>query len=449
MNETTQKLREKIDKILLFFEKDRFNLISATSLLTFYILLRIYLEWKLYNRTIEEGSVYVYFSLYNVYQAALFLYLAFFGGVLIISFFSKKKPKKIINMVLWFFWLIVIGTILDFFVFKRTESYELIRLSEIGDIDKIGLGLFLQLLIMLSMGGFYVFYRRRSIILGFLTAILLFLFMASLGTIPRYMYDTFYPYFAQDGSQIMLALVFMVLIIMAIGALVDISNKRILPRFIRTLNPYLLRVFYFMLIALFGIALGGRFLFESSNTETVNLSHLPYAFLVLVTVAFAIEYTYLSNYAVKYAKKKDKIGLIGPKKISSEQCKRLAVLMGVLSLVFSLLLGVIPMVLMLIFIVLIQISYLKFARSSTILGSIFFGFGSVLIFLIGYFTTIKTKLYYPNVLIDRFKIKAPEFPSYDVSLLTFVIIITIFIIGFFISMLVSRYKKGYRKRSKM
>ena len=118
---------ERFDRLIAFFEKNRFNLISGTLLLFSYILLRGLFEWTLFK---QPNNPNVYVGLYNAYQAGFVFTLMFASGILVMALISRIKVRTITNVVLIGFVFSVMGPLIDSFIMGRTQAYEYVTLED-------------------------------------------------------------------------------------------------------------------------------------------------------------------------------------------------------------------------------------------------------------------------------------------------------------------------------
>ncbi|UCF07939.1 MAG: hypothetical protein JSW28_09920, partial [Thermoplasmata archaeon] len=103
--ENQKDLKERLGDLATFFERNRFNLVTGTLLLYSYILVRLVLEWAL----LREPDAPVGVGLYNIYFNTFVFTSMFVSGILVMAIVSRIKVKKIVNVVLLGFVLILLG----------------------------------------------------------------------------------------------------------------------------------------------------------------------------------------------------------------------------------------------------------------------------------------------------------------------------------------------------
>ncbi|UCF07942.1 MAG: hypothetical protein JSW28_09935 [Thermoplasmata archaeon] len=423
-----------MDKMLFSLEKTRFSLISGLLVLTFYMAVRWYVEWRLYSRVEFGGESYVGIGLYNLYPATFFSYLAFLGGVLVITVLSKEGVRRVANVVLCSFWLIVSGPLLDFFVFGREERYEFIAFE---NMENAPTGLAIQLLLIIVLSVFYVVYKTRSPTRGILTALLLFLAMFLIGSVPFYIMGELQGPFGNDFAQVFLGITFFIAILLITSVLISMADRRVMGAIMDRIR--LSEGLYLILISVAGIAVAGRFLFDFTTTKgavlPVFIDDIPFAVMVGFTVFFGAQFLFMKEEDITESKgwAKGKSGRKNP--LNKYQFRQLTIMMASLSILFSVSLGMVSFALAVLFVFLAGLYHSGMIKDFPKKRPILMGIESVIVFFIGYFTSIETEKFIVNFLGSNYAVLWPQLTSYSISaqsiasaILIFFITILLFIV---------------------
>lgn len=454
------RLRDIIQKILIFVEKDRTNVVTATLLIIFFSLLRIFFERNfLTEGNIVEGKIFID-SVYNWAHVTAFFTTVFLAGTLIISFFSKHRVRKVANVILWGFWLIIIPPLIDHFVFGLTNPslYEYVNIIDIiANIttlfshSTVTWGIKIMVLTILVLLIFYtiisIYHRTRSmkkaVIRTFLILIFTSLFMGVIGSVYSVIIVESFSY---DAAKIIYFEMFLSISIFLTAILIDISDKKILPYLLSKFKPYQLA--QFVLLGFFGLIVSGKLIFV--NGDVLPSNNLPYILLCLLTLAFGWQFTGMISDVydeeINEAKKKNVSKL---PVLTRSQYLHAAIVMAIISFGISILLSPISMLLV------IACIFLAFAYSipplrlkrNAFAGSIIVGLGSVCAFLIGYFTTDEIFMTgeIPGVVIGNYILVIPYSPPI-LSLNALIASIIIFFTTFVIYLFKAKYKAKRAKR---
>lgn len=167
--------------VIRVLEKNRFSIITATLYLLVLGIVRSYIESKWYG--------YQNFSFYLMSQHTMFNLPVLIIGVLLISIILKERPKKIFNIVLAGFFIVVMPPLVDRFAFglygmEHEALYEYWSFSEMAEIVKdfftlqwssmmeiSSPGLLLMVGGLVVMSGLYALIKTGSIIRGMLTSV--------------------------------------------------------------------------------------------------------------------------------------------------------------------------------------------------------------------------------------------------------------------------------------
>jgi 4-hydroxybenzoate polyprenyltransferase len=227
-------------------------------------------------------------------------------------------------------------------------------------------------------------------------------------------------------------LLFFISIILVI-VLIDISNKKVLPYFLRNFRPF--RTLQFIFLGVVGIIMSSTFVFIKNGA--VYYFDLPYLVLCLLALTFGWQFTSTVNdvYDMEIDKRTRKKSALASRVLTNSQNLHVAVLTAIFSCAFSILLGPIPMLFTL---GCILLAYMYCApplrlKRNRIAGSIVIGLGSVFAYFIGYFSTNSITQPFPFVFGNR-EILVPTTTAIlnsEASILALIIFIIIFSIHFF------------------
>ncbi|UCF07940.1 MAG: hypothetical protein JSW28_09925 [Thermoplasmata archaeon] len=409
-----------LQRLLPFFEKNRFNLVTGSFLLFIFMAVRGYLEFGFFNRDPLTGRIFLH--TYNVFAAALATYLAFLAGTFILVHFSKVKPRKVANTVLIGMAFLVLGPLIDRFIFGRTEGYEFIW---VGDVRGAGIGLIVQLMIICFMGALYVVVRTESPKHFFFTFLSLFSIMAGIGVLPYAIYNGLFPYFGDDATQAAAAILVSVFLVIFAAILLKLGDEKVYDSLRKNMRPF--STLYFILVALIGIGAAGRMLFAFNEDALVTLivDHVPFALLVFASVAFAAQSGFMLNdiYSLESSSERNplKSGVL-----TKSRYRQLALVMAGLAAAFSITLGTLPVVLTLILMGLaLANGVFPIQSAKRFAAPLISGAQSFVTFFIGYFTTHQLKSH----MIGEFEVEYPTLASYTVPFSVILVSVLIFVLG--------------------
>lgn len=437
-----QKLSQRIyntsNKFIQFIEKDRANPITMALLILIYIIIRICLEAALFNKIsfTFNGQYFenrVQLLLYNVYHQMLGFVAVFAGGMLIMTFFSKEKIRKVINLLSCTLWVILLGPLIDYYLLGRTTPYGYFIPGE-SFFDAVGFGLFIQLWVISILGFFYIFIKTKSFKNAGLGFSSLWVMMCSVGAV------TFLIFSCNTNSsspsdliagQIIGSLFYFLVFVLFIFLIIDISNKKLLPAFFR--NIRFIPLLYFVIISILGTAIAKRFLFSSSG---VYIGDVHYLILVILTTIFGWQFgSMLNDVSIT---KKEKIHNV----FARSSYTQFAFLSAIISFGFSIELGAVSMLLTLAFIVLSWAYFSKPLRlKERLFAPIAMGLLSFLVFLIGFYATNHLHAFE----IGDFVLMTPHPSSYTISQTAMIVGCGVFIFSIVISILTEILSRGRYK----
>jgi hypothetical protein len=349
-------------------------------------------------------------SIYNLYHQLAFYLVMFAIGLLIIMLFSGARPKRVANIVLISWPLILIAPLIDKFAFNRAEVYYYARpeayLSNLETFftqSRLAPGIAVQLAIMLLLACFYVFSKtvllnrssplRRVIPLGIvksiLTIICFYFVIGIIGAMPVLMYHLLLEtgLFSVISLKLILFISLFIFGIFLFMVIINLYRPKILKNFVKNLDGF--SILYFVVLAGFGVVANGFEIFNDNTQEAmIHVSDSPYAFTAIMTMTFGSVYAFLVH---KYKENKVLEQTIQghSKKIKpNSMIKQTTILMAYTCFGLGLLLGPVSSLLCLTFIILMWFypPLLKSKREK-IWGSFILSVTSCLTFFIGYFTT--------------------------------------------------------------
>ena len=170
-----------MERMLAFIEKDRFGIIAASVILFVLAYLRSFLEAAVFEYPV---------SLYLRVNHVALDFALFIVGVVIITSISGINYRKVFNVVLFGWPIILIPPIIDFLMgsYGAGKGYPyfsepnfvkaFLMFFDVHRMAEIGWGEFVQLWGIVIISAVYVFLRKRSVIRSFMTGFGLLLFMA-------------------------------------------------------------------------------------------------------------------------------------------------------------------------------------------------------------------------------------------------------------------------------
>lgn len=403
---------ERFNRLIAFFEKNRFNLIPGTLLLFSYILLRGLFEWTLFK---PQDSPNIYVGLYNAYQAGFVFTLMFASGILVMALISRIKVRTITNVVLIGFVFSVMGPLIDCFIFGRTEGYEYVTLK---DFSGAGMGLVFQLVLIGAFGGLYVAIKTESPKHAAATVAGLMGCMFCMGLIPTYIFDALQKYgFQPDERQAVVAVILFTLTVAVAAFLAYVADRRIPAALLKKAN--LKFTFLFLTISFVGLAAAGNVFIQPVEGEAVTIvaNDLPFALFLVITVLFSCQFLFsLENSRKLWAGLRITKNIPPGQDVMTEsRYKQYAGFCAIISMGFAATLGPLPFLIAVLFI-LTGLMYYRFVGSQNrIKTSLVTGLTGVLMYLTGFFTTT-TKIKDTRLVVKPFEMRYPDhgptaFPS--------------------------------------
>ncbi len=415
----TSRLLMTIEKLLTFFEKNRFNLVTGPLLLLCFMVVRGYLEFAFFNRNMVTGLIEM--NIYNVMAQGISMYLAFLAGTYILCVFSKEKPRKVANTILLGMSMIMVGPLIDRYIFGRAERYEFVW---VDDFAGAGLGLVMQLMIIVTLGAVYVGVKTENVKRGVYTFFGLLAIMLAIGVPPYAVFKALDLVFSDDATQVTAIIMTILLILLFAIAILRIRKEDIYRALTANLKPK--RTMFIVLVSLLGVIAAGRMLLiYSDEAVTIEVDDIPFAVLLLIAAAFAAQASLMLNDIFAPQPSGSNNPLVS-RVLKRNQYIQLAVLMAIIAMALTLPMGVLPSLLMLLFLGLVITYNLSRSRfDNRIINHVLPGLQCATMFFIGYYSTRATTSYE----ILGFDLVYPLTPSLGVSLEALVVSVFIFITG--------------------
>jgi 4-hydroxybenzoate polyprenyltransferase len=179
-----------IKKIINFFENTPLNITSWACSFLGLMTIRILIENLIFNSLRDQKLIsLVSFFVHTVFFFS-FLYLVLLA---VIKYFTKEKIKKIANILLWGYWIVLFPPILDALIFRGKDVWSFYYFGGLrellmafftffGDNLMVGVTLGSRIMIILAMIGliFYVFIKtnnpKKTLLFSFFLYVIFFIF---------------------------------------------------------------------------------------------------------------------------------------------------------------------------------------------------------------------------------------------------------------------------------
>jgi len=304
------------------------------------------------------------------------MYLAFLAGTYILCVFSKQKPRKVANTILLGMSMIMVGPLIDRYIFGRTERYEFVWVDDFGGA---GLGLVTQLMIIVTLGAVYVGVKTENVKRAVYTFFGLLAIMFAIGVLPYAIFRSLGLIFSDDATQAAAIIMTVPLILLFAIAILRIRNEDIYRALTANLKPK--RTVFIVFLSFLGVIAAGRMLLiYSDEAVTIEVDDIPFAVLLLIAAAFAAQASFMLNDIFPPRQSGRNYPLVRGV-LNRNQYMQLAVLMAIIALALSLPLGIIPLLMMVLFLGLaITYNLSKSRMNNRIINRILLGLQCVIIF---------------------------------------------------------------------
>ena len=424
-------LLSSIEKILSFFEKERFGILSLFIWIVVLSAIRMWTEAYLLDYPYKELS---YYYLFWQGQITCFFITVFIGGTLILRFYTKQKLAKVANLCGLGFLMVLVPPFLDVFILHSSQGYNYISpfqfieafvtLGTSQNINWGGMGVIFELLGITVATSLYVFLRtfRKGLlksltytILNAFTFILLFLVAGAplILILGKYAGFLLHPIFLIRYISISIILLLLIL---------KITKKGLLTSFIR--SSRLLTTAHFALMTAVGVLIAGHLhQIGSFHIDILNMfdriflqlfmGNVGTFLLSLLTIIFVWQYAVMINhvYDVTIDKLDNKDRLIPKGMMTRRQVKKIAIVYALISLGLSSVLGVYSFLLVIVglfFGTIYSVPPLRLRDS--VFSTAIIGIGSSIAYFLGYVTPAYIKVMHGE-LAGQVMRTCPEFTT--------------------------------------
>ncbi len=359
-------------------ENTRINMFIGFLIFLTIVSIRIIIEFYLWIWATDHQIIPAFYEEF-VYQFTFYSSL-FLGGVIIISYFAKTSLVKVIKVVLYGWWVLILPPIIDFIVLGRTEGYRwgfsedfLKNIFSFGlNSSYIGIGQFIMAVTICFFAGVYVFCKTKSFIRMIAAIISIYFMMFAMGTPELYL-----PF----GIEFT-ALLYLWYLLLSILFIIFILYKHVknISSVIKHIKP--LRTIHFALMNIIGLLIAGQI-------DFLWIIDYPYIITSILAVVLIWQFTSLINDI--YDKRIDQIsnkqrplvnGLM-----NESQYLNIALIFLIIALGFGAFLGTIPLILTAVGLALGAMYSVPPVRlKNHILSSCIIGAGSSIAFLIGFYS---------------------------------------------------------------
>lgn len=393
VKENKRKLfEEKRIEFLKSFENSKIPWISYIFFLLIILLLRNIIESF---STKNLMSDYITFLHYNLFFVGLLL---FFGIVFFVI--TKIKPEKLLKLLIPFFSLILVAPIIDLITtfgkgtcisyLTANSFFEMNLLTFLIPLSSnscgVSIGIFFEIFLMLALSFIYFIIKTKSLLKSAFGFVLLYLgffiflyemvflnFLFSLINI-NFLELTRY----QINFLLLLLNLFYSLLFLII--LFYLHNKNYFKIIFSDFRFF--RLFHFTLMLFFGAMLFSKNVFFELSFNLLNL------FICFFAIVFAWGFCVIQNNLVD--KKIDNVSnKLRPLQMGVNEVfyKKLSYMFLFLALLFSLIVGFFPLIIIISFIGVYQLYSSKITRFKKIpiFSKLFISFNSLLLILLGYY----------------------------------------------------------------
>ena len=382
------KASDIADKIVAFFEKERFNLLTLFVWVFALSAIRLWTEAQLFNYPYKNFS-YDYIFTYT--HLIIFGYAVGIGAVLIMKILTRERVVKIVNLSALGGAIAVIPPLVDYFIFRRTEPYRYISLDRVmemiarGQFDLFefgGFGLLMEISLILVLSSLYVYIKTRSPMKGIANFFLFFGFISfmvipTLNPVIRIWSRGKYGNLTQPVLVVYFLLIALILLIV----LLRVCKKDFVSSIIKTFQP--LSLIPFVIVALAGFFLAGHVSLGISPACAGNVGTFGIGL-------FAVFFVWSCNRMVLHMRDaryglSDKDKLISGGMLTMKQSVRITVILGIIAFALAFNLSVMESLLVLLAIVLGVAYSTKVVRTKKLLSSTIMGLEGLVVFFMGWF----------------------------------------------------------------
>ncbi len=437
-----------IHRILKFFEKERFGILTLFLWIVALSAIRMWTEAVFLDYPYQEIS---YRFLFFQAHITSFFIVAYMGGVLLLSFFSKERIARVANLAAIGFLMVLVPPFLDVFFLHSATPYDYISplqffeaLFTLGTSENIewgGAGVIFELFGITIATSVYVFIKRikDGIIKAFaftvgniIAFILFFLIIGS--PLLMLLRGTFSP--GAELIQPLFVVRYLVIGLILWLLMMRVSKKGLFTSFLR--SSRLLTTAHFMLMTGIGMLIAGHLgrietlqldvfaMFTEPVYLQIFIGNIGMFFLSILAIVFIWQYAVMINHV--YDLSIDRIDnqkrLLPSKMLKKDQVRQIAYLYALVSLGLGLLLG--PWSLLLVISGLVfgsMYSMPPLRIRDSVFSTSIIGIGSAIAFFLGYSTPAYVKVMHGEMAGSITRIY-PEF-TMESALIGFLIFIAL------------------------
>jgi len=366
------------DKIIAFFEKERFNLIEIFVLVFCISFLRMWFEVQFFS--------YKY-GLINYAHTISFFFCVFAGGIFILKILTKERVMKLLNLVSLGFIILPLAPVIDYFIFGRRYGYDYLPKDLFFDMlitfkppfTWAGVGQIFILYSIILLASIYVFIKTKMLSKSII-AFFIFLIFSLTVSVP-----SINPLIQTPTYQTSFFIYFLSLTIIFIMLIIKVTRKGMITSLLISIRP--MKTLHFILMTILGIFVASKI--NMSNVFSYPITEeLGIVIMSIITIVSIWWFTALLNdiYDIGIDKISNKKRLLVEGHCSVSQLKQIAIAIGIFSLMLSYVLGpvIVPSAMAIALAIIYSVPPFRLRR--TLFSSIFIGAGSSLAFLIGIFT---------------------------------------------------------------
>lgn len=358
--------------LIEFLERDRADLKISILWLSFLMAMRFFFDVIFLKMEIGGFAHFLHFISYYFYT--------FSFGVIFLSILSKETPRKVFNICLIFYPLILTAPLLDSFLFHRTMNYEYISIDELFThaptlflfMKNTSFGIIIEGMLMGILSFTYVLIKTKktkfSIFRGFLAFLTIYLIFAISSTPSLYIPPEF-RIFQEDY-----VLFYLSISVIFLFLLIRMANSE--KFFALVKNFRFIRTSHFLLLVLLGALLVSDKVNITLLLSSILATFFIRQFSIILNDIFDLEIDKISN------KERPLVSGI----ITKNEFLDMGLLFLILSLLYTILIKNSLALLLVLLSILLVIVYSAppLRLRNTIFSSSLIGLGSSLAFLFGY-----------------------------------------------------------------
>ena len=382
------KISDIGDKIISFFEKERFNLLTLFIWIFVLSAIRLWTEAQLFRYTYRYLD---YSHIFTCTHLIIFGYTVVIGVLLILKVLTKERIVKIANLCALGGAIVIMPPLVDYLIFRRTEPYRYILTEKIMEMISKGkfnlfmfggIGLLMEILTILILSSLYVYVKTRSVLKSIANFFLFFGFISFMVTPTLNPIIRMWSKWKYGGlTQPVLVVYFLLIGLILLIVLLRVCKKEFVSSLIKTFQP--LTLIPFVIVALAGVFLAGHLSLGISPENAGNVGTFGIG-LFAVFFVWSCNRMVLHMQDVRYGLC-DKDKLISGGMLTMRQSVRIAVILGIIALALAFNLSVTESLLVLLAIVLGIAYSTRIVRTRKLLLSTIMGLEGVVVFFMGWF----------------------------------------------------------------